>query len=36
MKIKTDTTLVYQHPDDFTLPFNDNVLTAIDNEDRVV
>ena len=36
MNIKTDAMLVYQHPDGFTLAFNDNVLTATDNEDNTV
>lgn len=36
MNIKTDATLVYQHPDGFTLAFNDNVLTAIDDDDNTV
>ena len=36
MNIKTDATLVYQHPDGFTLAFNDNVLTATDDEDNTV
>jgi len=36
MNIKTDATLVYQHPDGFTLAFNDNVLTATDDDDNTV
>ena len=36
MNIKTDATLVYEHPDGFTLAFNDNVLTATDDEDNTV
>lgn len=36
MNIKTDATLVYQHPDGFTLAFNDNVLTATDDYDNTV
>ena len=36
MNIKTDATLVYQHPDGFTLAFHDNVLTATDDEDNAV
>ena len=36
MNIKTDATLVYQHPDGFTLAFNDNVLTATDDNDNAV
>ena len=35
MNIKTDATLVYQHPDGFTLAFNDNVLTATDDDNTV-
>ena len=35
MNIKTDATLVYQHPDGFTLAFNDNVLTATDDDKTV-
>ena len=34
--IKTDATLVYEHPDGFTLAFNDNVLIATDDEDNTV
>ena len=34
--IRTDATLVYQHPDGFTLAFNDNVLTATDDEGSTV
>ena len=33
---KSDTTTVYSHPDGFTLAFNDNVLTATDDEDNTV
>ena len=36
MNINTDATLVYQHPDGFTLAFNDNVLTATDDEGNTV
>ena len=36
MNIKTDATLVYQHPDGFTLAFSDNVLTATDDKDNTV
>ncbi|WP_029524797.1 hypothetical protein [Polaromonas glacialis] len=36
MNIKTDAALVYQHPDGFTLAFNDNVLTATDDSDNTV
>lgn len=32
MNINTDATLVYQHPDGFTLAFHDNVLTATDDD----
>ena len=33
---RNDATLVYQHPDGFTLAFNDNVLTATDDEGNTV
>ena len=33
---KTDATLVYQHPDGFTLAFNNTVLTATDDEGNTV
>ena len=36
MNINTDTALVYQHPDGFTLAFHDNVLTATDDNDNTV
>ena len=36
MNINTDAALVYQHPDGFTLAFNDNVLTATDDNDNTV
>ena len=36
LNIKTDPTLVYEHPDGFTLAFNDNVLTTTDDEDNNV
>ena len=36
MNINTDAALVYQHPDGFTLAFNDNVLTATDDNDNAV
>ena len=36
MNINTDATLVYQHPDGFTLAFDDNVLTATDDNDNTV
>lgn len=29
-------TTVYQHPDGFTLAFNDNVLTATDDDGKAV
>lgn len=36
MNINTDATLVCQHPDGFTLAFDDNVLTATDDDDKTV
>ena len=36
MNINIDATLVYQHPDGFTLAFNDNVLTTTDDEGNAV
>ena len=36
MNIKPDTTTVYQHPDGGTLAFNDNELTATDDEGNAV
>ena len=36
MNIKTDATLVYEHPDGFTLAFSDNMLTATDDEYNTV
>jgi hypothetical protein len=36
MNINTDAALVYQHPDGFKLGFNDNVLTATDDDDKTV
>ena len=34
--IKSGAALIYQHPDGFTLAFDDNVLTATDDEDNTV
>ena len=35
MNIKTDATLAYQHPDGFTLAFNENMLTAAEDDNIV-
>ena len=36
MNIKTDATLVYEHPDGFTLAFNDHTLIATDDDGNTV
>ena len=36
MNPNTDATLVYQHPDGFTLAFNDDALIAINDEGKIV